>query len=246
MDDHDVINILASSTTREMLPPCIVGPKCQHYGALIKYSSGTTATHTYLDRCKKKSNITSKRKKSISSSTTITLSSSSMIDQEACRIALVKLFVALELFFHTVEHEAFREFFSIVAPFSCCHLMHYFGTICSQPLGVCLTTDTWTLSQNLTYMSLTTHFIDNDWMLQKKVINFCQVKVTQARIWLGWLRANVLESFGFKEDILAICRVHAAIKCVKSSPSRLSKFNECVAHVNIEYKGLVHLDVETR
>ena len=29
MDDHDVINILASSTTREMLPPCIVGRKNQ-------------------------------------------------------------------------------------------------------------------------------------------------------------------------------------------------------------------------
>jgi len=26
-------------------------------------------------------------------------------------------------------------------------------------------------------MSLTAHFIDNDWMLQKKVINFCQVKI---------------------------------------------------------------------
>ena len=59
----------------------------------------------------------SKKQKSNSSSTTITPSSSSMIDQEACQIALVKLFVALKLFFHTVVHEAFREFFSIIAPF---------------------------------------------------------------------------------------------------------------------------------
>ena len=51
---------------------------------------------------------------------------------------------------------------------------------------------------------------------------------------------------GFKEDIATICRVRVAIKYVKSSPSRLSKFKECVVHVNIEYKGLVHLDVETR
>ena len=51
---------------------------------------------------------------------------------------------------------------------------------------------------------------------------------------------------GFKEDITAICRVCVAVKYVKSSPSRLSKFKECVVHVNIEYKGLVHLDVETR
>uniref|UniRef100_K7M7F5 HAT C-terminal dimerisation domain-containing protein n=1 Tax=Glycine max TaxID=3847 RepID=K7M7F5_SOYBN len=50
----------------------------------------------------------------------------------------------------------------------------------------------------------------------------------------------------FKEDIAAICRFHVVVKYVKSSPSRLSKFKECVVHVNIEYKGLVRLDVETR
>ncbi|KAL5165349.1 Zinc finger BED domain-containing protein RICESLEEPER 2 [Glycine soja] len=121
-------------------PNLLSQAKCQHCGALIKYSSGTTVMHTHLDRCKKKSGIMSKRQKSDSSSTTITPSSTSMIDQEACRIALE----------------------------------------------------------------------------------------------------------GFKEDITTICRVHAAVKYVKSSPSRLSKFMECVAHVNIEYKGLVRLDVETR
>ncbi|KAG5007089.1 hypothetical protein JHK82_025014 [Glycine max] len=133
MDDHDDIDILASSTVGEMLPSRSIGhknqssawdhfdklpdpnplfqAKCRHCGALIKYSSGTTAMHTHLDRCKKKSNIMSKRKKSYSSSMIITPSSSSMIDQEACLIALVKLFVALELSFRTIEHEAFREYF---------------------------------------------------------------------------------------------------------------------------------------
>ena len=51
---------------------------------------------------------------------------------------------------------------------------------------------------------------------------------------------------GFKEDIPVICRVRAAVKYVKSSPFRLSKFKECVAYVNIEYKDLVCLDVENR
>ena len=50
---------------------------------------------------------------------------------------------------------------------------------------------------------------------------------------------------GFKEDITAICRVCVAVKYVKSSPSTLSKFKECVVHVNID-KGLVRLDIETR
>ncbi|KAG5069298.1 hypothetical protein JHK85_001675 [Glycine max] len=73
--------------------------KCRHCGALIKYSSGTTAMCTHLDKCKKKSDIISKRQKLDSSSMTITPSSSSMVDQEACWIALVKFFVALELSF---------------------------------------------------------------------------------------------------------------------------------------------------
>ena len=33
---------------------------------------------------------------------------------------------------------------------------------------VCLTMDTWTSIQNLCYMSLTCHFIDDDWKLHKR------------------------------------------------------------------------------
>ncbi|KAG5038207.1 hypothetical protein JHK86_019047 [Glycine max] len=121
MDDHDDIDILASSTPGEMLLPRSIGSKnqsaawdhidklsdpnplsqgkCQYCGALIKYSSGTNAMHTHLDKCKKKLDIMSKRQKLDSSSMTITPFSSSMIDQEACQIALVKFFVALELSF---------------------------------------------------------------------------------------------------------------------------------------------------
>ena len=41
---------------------------------------------------------------------------------------------------------------------------------------VCLTIDTWTSIQNLCYMSLTVHFIDDDWKLYKRILNFCQVE----------------------------------------------------------------------
>ena len=41
---------------------------------------------------------------------------------------------------------------------------------------VCLTTDTWTSIQNLCYISLTGHFIDDDWKLHKRILNFCQVE----------------------------------------------------------------------
>ena len=41
---------------------------------------------------------------------------------------------------------------------------------------MCLTTNTWTSIQNLCYMSLTVHFIDDDWKLYKRILNFCQVE----------------------------------------------------------------------
>ncbi|XP_057745420.1 zinc finger BED domain-containing protein RICESLEEPER 1-like [Arachis stenosperma] len=41
---------------------------------------------------------------------------------------------------------------------------------------VCLTTDCWTSNQNYSYMSLTAHFIDEEWKLQKRIINFCQIE----------------------------------------------------------------------
>jgi hypothetical protein len=38
---------------------------------------------------------------------------------------------------------------------------------------VCLTTDTWTSIQNFCYMCLTCHFIDDNWKLHKRILNFC-------------------------------------------------------------------------
>ncbi|KAL6286254.1 hypothetical protein ACE6H2_010644 [Prunus campanulata] len=40
---------------------------------------------------------------------------------------------------------------------------------------VSLTTDTWTSIQNVNYMALTAHFIDDGWNLHKRILNFCQI-----------------------------------------------------------------------
>jgi len=38
---------------------------------------------------------------------------------------------------------------------------------------VCVTTITWTSYQRINYMLITTHFMNNDWKLDKKILNFC-------------------------------------------------------------------------
>jgi hypothetical protein len=40
---------------------------------------------------------------------------------------------------------------------------------------VCLTTDTWTLVQKINYMVITSHFINSDWNLHKRILNFCLI-----------------------------------------------------------------------
>ncbi|KAL4279114.1 hypothetical protein GQ457_03G011930 [Hibiscus cannabinus] len=40
---------------------------------------------------------------------------------------------------------------------------------------ISLTIDTWMSGQNLSYMCLTAHFIDDDWNLHKMIINFCPI-----------------------------------------------------------------------
>ncbi|XP_059635281.1 zinc finger BED domain-containing protein RICESLEEPER 2-like [Cornus florida] len=50
-----------------------------------------------------------------------------------------------------------------------CKLRWIFESSASR---ICLTSDLWTSIQNLGYMCLTAHYIDKDWRLQKKIINF--------------------------------------------------------------------------
>lgn len=38
-----------------------------------------------------------------------------------------------------------------------------------------LTTDTWTYAQNINYMCLTAHWLDEDWSLEKKILNFFRI-----------------------------------------------------------------------
>ena len=45
----------------------------------------------------------------------------------------------------------------------------------TSAVRVSLTTDTWTSLQRINYMCLTAHFIDNDWKLRKRIINFCPI-----------------------------------------------------------------------
>ena len=103
-------------------------------------------------------------------------------DYDECRQALVKMVIIDELPFNFVEGKGFRLFsktlqpkFDISSRFivmrDCLKLYVEEKKRLKRALKgqrLCLTTDTWTSIQNINYMSLTTHWIDNEWNLHKK------------------------------------------------------------------------------
>lgn len=99
-------------------------------------------------------------------------------DQELCRKKLAEMIIIDEQPFSIVENEGFRDFVTNLQPKfkipsrwiisrDCATLFYdekkklieYFKT---SGQTVCLTTDIWTSIQQLNYMCVTAHFIDND------------------------------------------------------------------------------------
>ena len=93
-----------------------------------------------------------------------------------------------ELSFMFVEREGFKNFCNVMQPRfqlvsrttmarDCLDLYtrekkKLKSALASSTQRICLTTDCWTSIQNMGYMCLTAHFIDNDWKLHKRIINF--------------------------------------------------------------------------
>ncbi|KAL9227709.1 hypothetical protein vseg_003363 [Gypsophila vaccaria] len=238
-------------------------------------------------------------------------------NQQDTRLALSKMIIMDERPFRMVEHEGFRLFMSVACPHfmipsrwtvarDCVglyleekrKLKTYFSNLSSR---IYLTTDTWTSCQNLGYMCLTAHFIDHNWKLHKKIINFCPIvghtgeiigksiencliewgittkllTVTvdnasandvgvdylrgRLRSWNGRIldgkflqmrcAAHILSLTvreGLKEADDSIFRIRNAVRFVRSSPTRLLKFNACVKKEQIDSNRHLCLDVETR
>jgi hypothetical protein len=65
---------------------------------------------------------------------------------------------------------------------------------------VCLITDTWTSLQNLNYICVTTHFIDCDWILHKKILKFCLVPIHKGDT-IGRVLENIMLDWGINSIV---------------------------------------------
>ncbi|KAF7121112.1 hypothetical protein RHSIM_Rhsim13G0111700 [Rhododendron simsii] len=112
------------------------------------------------------------------------------ISVEACRKASAEMIILDELSFRFVEGQGFKRFIYVVQSkwknqpgrlmvAKDCMKIYQDGKkslkSALKDQRICLTMETWTSLQNLNYMCLTVHFIDYDWKLHKKILNFCLV-----------------------------------------------------------------------
>uniref|UniRef100_A0A803PJE3 BED-type domain-containing protein n=1 Tax=Cannabis sativa TaxID=3483 RepID=A0A803PJE3_CANSA len=114
-----------------------------------------------------------------------------VFNQNACRLACAKMIIIDELAFRFVEQEGFKLFCSVACPkfdipsrvTIARDIMKLYNDekkklrdyFVKNSQRVSLTTDTWTSIQNFCYMVLTSHFIDHEWKMQKRILNFCQI-----------------------------------------------------------------------
>ncbi|KAJ0479669.1 putative transcription factor/ chromatin remodeling BED-type(Zn) family [Helianthus annuus] len=109
--------------------------------------------------------------------------------QEKCRKLLARMCIKDNLPFSVVDDEGLREFVWELNPLFKFPSRWTVARDCLSTYEeekkklkhllkdqtVSLTTDTWTSVQNFNYMSLTAHWVDENWVLRKKILNFCQI-----------------------------------------------------------------------
>lgn len=116
------------------------------------------------------------------------IAASTRFNLQACRRALAMFVIVDEQSFRVVEGEGFKHLLRQLQPQFSTPSRYTVATDCfklyldekarlkafsrSDCNRVALTTDCWTSVQNLNYLALTAHFIDNEWKYQKRVISF--------------------------------------------------------------------------
>ncbi|KAM0868272.1 hypothetical protein ACQ4PT_041401 [Festuca glaucescens] len=237
-------------------------------------------------------------------------------DPKAIRNSFAAMIIEDELPFAFGEKSRFKKFVSVACPLllvpsrrTCTRdtVRIYFEEksklklfLKEQCERVCLTTDCWTSQQQESFMTVTAHFICNEWKLHKKIISFFKVKGHKGddigkhlkKTLIDWgvekvmtitvdnassndggivymkkelnkannsiagakylhMRCaahivNLIVTDGLKEVEISVKRVRAAVRYVKNSPARITKFKECAELEKVDTKAFLNLDVATR
>ncbi|KAG2679651.1 hypothetical protein I3760_11G059800 [Carya illinoinensis] len=137
-------------------------------------------------------------------------------DREKLKEMISNLFIQCELPFKVIEHPAFVKLLGYLEPR---HNLPSRTTFQKECIGlykeekqklkallsnqrVCLTTDIWTSVQNKNYICVTCHYVDQNWVLHKKIIMFFKIPNHRGET-IAWM----LESCLMDCEINRLCTI---------------------------------------
>ena len=117
------------------------------------------------------------------------------------------------------------------------NLIAYFGNLKSK---ICLTSDIWTSCQQLGYLCITAHFIDDNWVMQKRIITFTRIEDNHSAQVIFEVIYNQLQIYRIQDKIFTITLDNATnnsgavshLKCYLTLPCEGSFFHmRCMCHI---------------
>jgi hypothetical protein len=121
--------------------------------------------------------------------------------------------------FNMMEHELFNKFMRACTPHwkkisratvkSDCIATYNIEKIKLKTLlsgidRVNITTDMWTSSQRVSYMVVTCHFVDCNWQLQKRILNFCNVPPPHSGVVIADALRDTFNDWGIMRKVFTI------------------------------------------
>uniref|UniRef100_A0A803N206 BED-type domain-containing protein n=1 Tax=Chenopodium quinoa TaxID=63459 RepID=A0A803N206_CHEQI len=182
---------------------------------------------------------------------------SRIINLNDVREALIHMIIVDELPFKHVEKSGFRHFVQVACPQfhipsrvtiarDCLKLYYSEKEKLREMFKTCqrisVTTDTWTSIQRINYMCLTAHFIDNDWKLNKKIINFCPISSHKGEA-IGKAVEACLEYWGIDDKLFTVTVDNASSNDVACAHlSRMVRRTGCINDgKNLHVRCIAHI-----
>ncbi|WVZ53546.1 hypothetical protein U9M48_004472 [Paspalum notatum var. saurae] len=148
-------------------------------------------------------------------------------DRYITRCELVGMIVLHELPFSFVEYEGFRRYSASLNPLAktvsrtaikenCLEAYKNQRVVPRDTFGgmncrFSLTADLWTSNQNIGYICITCHYIDNDWKVQKKIIKFCVIKTPHDAFNIYTVMQRTIRFFNIEDKLFSITLDNAGV-----------------------------------
>ncbi|KAK2645946.1 hypothetical protein Ddye_021141 [Dipteronia dyeriana] len=180
-------------------------------------------------------------------------------DKEACRKACTRMIIVDALPFSFVKKDVFKDFCRVacprfIPPSRRTLARDIYGFYVDEKLKlkkyfieksprVCLTTDTWTSIQNINYMVITSHFIDCEWKLHKRILSFGMIPDHKEEI-IGKIIESCLLDLGIEKVFtITVDNASANKVAVDYVKRKMRNWNESKLVLGIESQSIVVLDV---